>query len=51
MDDQEKKETAELAAEVKEAIEKGEMTLNQARSKFGLNPIDDPTGNELLKKV
>lgn len=41
---------AVVAADVMVLIEKGEMTMNQARAKFGLEPIDEPTADELLKK-
>ncbi|MFD3271476.1 hypothetical protein ACE3MS_15255 [Paenibacillus dendritiformis] len=41
-----KKESADIASEV----EKGEMTMNQARAKFGLDPLDDPAADAFLKK-
>lgn len=41
-----KKESADIAAEV----EKGEVTMNMARAKFGLDLFDDPTADVFFKK-
>ena len=46
-----KKETAATAAELLKLIENGELTVNQAREKLGLEPINDPSADKLLKKV
>ncbi|BFH10667.1 hypothetical protein WJ0W_005778 [Paenibacillus melissococcoides] len=45
-----KKKAADITAVVLETIENGKKTINQARSDFGLEPIDDPTADELLKR-
>ena len=44
-----KKETAVDAAAIKEAIESGKMSLNEARIRNGLEPI--PGFDELVKKA
>ncbi|MBO9599477.1 MAG: hypothetical protein J7559_16845 [Cohnella sp.] len=43
------KETADGAA-VMEAVDSGEMTLNQARISYGLKPIDHASADKLVKK-
>ncbi|MFK7692881.1 hypothetical protein [Paenibacillus sp. HJGM_3] len=47
---EEKKESAAMAAEVLGSIKKGEMTTNQARAKFGLEPIGEPAADAFIKR-
>ena len=44
-----KKEAAKMA-EIKAAIEQGKMTLNEARTTVGLEPLDNHVANVLFKR-
>jgi hypothetical protein len=41
----------EKSERIKQLLETGEMTMNQARKEYGLKPIEDPFFDKFLKKA
>ncbi|WP_431030022.1 hypothetical protein [Lysinibacillus sp. LZ02] len=41
---------ASTTIEVENLLQKGKVTLNQAREQLGLKKISDPIGNQFLKR-